>query len=194
MVKINLLPYRQTKQIKAIKRFFLFVGVSIGLALAISIAIYSYYKIKINIQENRISMLNKGLGELDKQLDTIKTIQNDINDANSRKNIVETLQANRTRTVKLLNILATPESGISYKSIIQKNNSIEIIGLAQNNSNIAVWLKSLENSILIKSPALIESKDSNGLKEFKITANIVDFSADIAEKDTKKTDKNKNKK
>lgn len=184
MIKINLLPYRQNKEQNITKRFFVFFGAAFGLAIASILAIHFFYQVKITIQEQRNTKLTTEMQILDKQIEDIKDIQKDISAANDRRNIVENLQANRTRSTKLLNELAIPGEGISYKSIIQKDNTITITGYALSNANIASWFKHIETTDILKNPDLKESKSlESNLKEFIITATLKDYSEELASKE-----------
>ena len=73
--------------------------------------------------------------------------------------MVTALQADRTETVHLFNELArqVPE-GIYFKSIKQTGSTIVVTGYAQSNARINTLMNNFNDSPLLESSVLIETK------------------------------------
>lgn len=176
---INLLPYRE-EQKKAIKnRYLVFLGVSFTIGIAIMTIIHSFYSMKMTTQETRNEVLTKDIATLDKQIDEIKKLKNEIAAAVARKQVVESLQANRSRAVMLLNQVAQPPANIFYRNVRQSGDNLSLNGLAPSNSSVSALLKQIDSSDIIFGPKLVESKaiavDGVPMIEFTVNAKIVDL-------------------
>jgi type IV pilus assembly protein PilN len=177
--QINLLPYRE-EQKKAIKnRYFVFLGLSFATGIAIMATIHSFYNVQITTQEIRNDILTKDIDSLSKQIDEIKKLKNEITAAVARKQVVESLQANRSRAVMLLNQVAQPPANIFYRNVRQTGDSITLNGLAPSNSSVSALLKQIDSSDIIFAPKLVESKavaiDGVPMIEFTVNAKIIDL-------------------
>jgi type IV pilus assembly protein PilN len=91
----------------------------------------------------------------------------------SRKQIIESLQANRTETVHLFNELARQvPSGVYLKSVKQAGQKITLNGLAQSNAKVSTLMRNLDDSPVLEKPDLVEIKavtvDKRRLSDFTL--------------------------
>ena len=191
--RINLLPYRLERKKDIRNRFIMFLGASNIIGLALIILVHSFYGLQITTQEARNELLKTETDKLDKQIEKIKLLKEQIAAAVSRKQVVESLQANRSRAVMILNQIAQPPASIYYKTVTQRGDTISITGVAPSNTSVSALIKQFENSDILYDPKLVETKtstvDGNVSVDFGINAKIVDL-AKIAEDKRKKQAKN----
>jgi type IV pilus assembly protein PilN len=102
MIPINLLPHRAQRRKGQQRQFFVLAGMTVGLGAAIVIAVHGLFATRIENQLQRNKYLQTEIAALDKQIDEIKKLKEQTQALLARKRVVETLQINRTETVRLL--------------------------------------------------------------------------------------------
>src|SRR5207253_1481579 len=120
---------------------------------------HSYYAERISMQEGRNAFLKSEIGKLDKEIAEINKLRDEIQALLARKQVIETLQADRAQTVHLLDELVKqmPE-GVFLKSVKQTGNRIQLLGYAQSNARVSTLMRNIEASKWLGSPELIEVK------------------------------------
>ena len=104
-VRINLLPHREQKRI-ARQRQFVSLAFMLGiLALGVVGLVHFFLSTQIEAQESRNKLLKSEIAKLDEQIKEIDKLRDQIAQVLSRKQVVETLQANRNEAVHLLDRL-----------------------------------------------------------------------------------------
>lgn len=191
--KINLLPHRDERAKAIKKRYSIFLGVSFALGVGAVALVHSFFGLQISQQQSRNDMLTTDIASLDKQIDKIKQLRQEIAAAVSRKQVVESLQANRSRAVMLLNQIVQPPANIFYQSIVQKGDAITLSGIAPSNTSVSSLIKQIETSDILLDPKLVETKtisiDGAQLTQFIMNAKIIDLAKIAA--DREKNNKNK---
>ncbi|MEO8566692.1 MAG: PilN domain-containing protein, partial [Betaproteobacteria bacterium] len=92
----------------------------------------------------------------------------------ARKQIVETLQSNRTEAVHLLDQLVRQlPDGLYLKSVKQVGSKVTLTGYAQSNARVSTLMRSIESSPWLTAPELIEIKsvplDRQKVNEFTLS-------------------------
>lgn len=187
--KINLLPYRMEKK-KAINiRFFQILAFTLVLAAGIGAIIHGFFYNQISLQENRNTLLENENQRLDGEINEIKHLKEQIKATLDRKQVVENLQANRSRAVLLFNEIVQPPEGVFYKSLRQTGEKVSLVGIASSNVAVSELMRKLEQSPTLNEPQLIETKAiSDGTKrliEFSVNAKLVDLAKAMEEKNKK---------
>lgn len=177
MIPINLLPHRAARRKAQKQQFFVLAGMTIGLAAAIVIAVHVFFAERIDNQIERNKYLESEIALLDKQIDEIRKLKEQTQALLARKRVVESLQTNRTETVRLLDQLVRQlPDGIYLKSIKQTGQRVNVIGYATSNARVSTLMRNLEASPWIESPTLVEIKavsvDNAALNEFNLNVNI----------------------
>ena len=159
MIRINLLPHREEKRKARRQQFYVMLGLVSVLAAVIWFLGFSIINREINTQNEKNEFLKREIASLDKEIAEIKKIQEQTNALLARKRVIEAVQANRTATVHLFNELAkqVPE-GIYLRTLIQTGNRLAITGVAQSNARITTLMNNLDESPLLESSALVETK------------------------------------
>jgi len=177
MIRINLLPHREAKRKARRQQFYVLLGLVSVLAALIWFLGFSIINSQIAVQNEKNEFLKREIASLDKEIDEIKKIQEQTSALLARKRVIEALQANRTETVHLFNELAkqVPE-GIYLRTLVQTGPRISISGYAQSNARITTLMNNLDESPLLGSSTLVETKSevvaSRRLNAFSITTMI----------------------
>src|SRR5206468_9147039 len=89
--------------------------------IVIVVAMHGFYATKIEIQADRNKFLKSEVAKLDKEIAEINKLKDEIQALLARKQVIETLQADRAQTVHLLDQLVrqVPE-GVYLRSIVQR--------------------------------------------------------------------------
>jgi type IV pilus assembly protein PilN len=175
--RINLLPHRAERRARAKKHFALVSGLAAALGLVIVLAVHITYADLISNQEGRNQFLKSEIGKLDKEIAEIDKLKDEIAALLARKQIIETLQADRAQTVHLLDELVKqmPE-GVFLKSISQKGMRVQLLGYAQSNARVSTLMRNIEASRWLGDPELIEVKaaalDKRRVAEFTLFVSL----------------------
>jgi type IV pilus assembly protein PilN len=181
MIRVNLLAHREERR-KAQRRQLgiLALGVAI-LGLAIAGVVHGIIAGYVEAQNERNAFLKRENAKLDKEIEEIKKLRDEIQALLSRKQIIETLQTDRSRTVEVLETLVrqTPD-GIYLKTIKQEGLKVSMTGYAQSNARVSTFMRNLQNSSIVAntptSPQLVEIKASDvnkrRLSEFNMNFTI----------------------
>lgn len=185
MIRINLLPHREIKRKQQQKEFYIMLGAVAGLGVAIWFAVHTYLNGRIEEQNGRNTYLESAIADLDKQIDEIKNLKEQIATLLQRKKVVESLQANRAQTVYLLDQLVRQlPDGIYLKGVVQKGNKVTINGYAQSNARVSTFMRNLESSPYLEKPNLIEiravTERNARVSEFTLTVSLTRSKEDTA--------------
>ena len=185
MIRINLLPWREARRKAHNLQFFILMGMVAGLAGSIVLLVHGYYATRISTQMERNRFLKEENKKLDKEIEEIKKLKEEIQALLSRKQVIETLQADRAQTVYLLEQLVrqTPD-GVYLKSIKQNGNKVNLTGYAQSNARVSTLMRNLEASPYLENPDLVEIKvasvNNKRLSEFIMNVTIKRQQAEAA--------------
>jgi type IV pilus assembly protein PilN len=176
-VRINLLPHREERRKRGRQHFAVLGGLTAALGLVIVGAGFLYISQLIDHQNGRNTYLKAQIAKLDKEIAEIKKLKDEIAALLARKQIIETLQADRAQTVHLMDQLVRqmPE-GVYLKSVKQRGLGIHLNGYAQSNARVSTLMRNIESSPWLTDPTLIEIKASNvgkkRLAEFNMTLKL----------------------
>lgn len=178
MIRINLLPHRELKRKRQQKEFFVLLASVVGIGAGIWFVVHSYEDNRLHEQEDRNKYLQDEIAKLDKQIEEIKDLKDQTAALIARKNVVESLQANRNQTVLLLDQLVRQlPDGLYLTGVKQKGNSINIVGMAQSNARVSTFMRNLEASPYMEKPSLVEihaatDKSSGRLNQFTLNVSL----------------------
>jgi type IV pilus assembly protein PilN len=158
-VRINLLPHREQKR-QARQRQFVSLALSlVVLGLAIVALVHGVLSAQIENQKDRNNLLKKEIVKLDEQIKEIDRLRDQIQAVLARKQVVETLQANRSEAVHLLDQLVRQlPDGIYLKSVKQTGPKVTVSGFAQSNARVSTLMRNIEASPWLAQPELVEIK------------------------------------
>lgn len=183
MVRINLLPHRELKRKRQRDAFLALSVITLIVGGAVVFAVYGVIGGRIEQQQGRNTYLTGEITKLDKQIEEISKLREQTQAMLARKKVVETLQANRSEAVHLLDQLVRqlPE-GVYLKSVKQGGSIVSISGFAQSNARVSSLLRNLEASPWLEQPSLVEIKSASAgntrLNEFSINVRLTRAAAD----------------
>ena len=179
MIPINLLPHRAERRKAQQRQFFVLAAMTVGLGAAIVVAVHGLFATRIENQLDRNKYLQTEIATLDKQIDEIKKLKEQTQALLARKRVVETLQTNRTETVRLLDQLVRQlPDGVHLKAVKQAGQRVNVVGYATSNARVSTLMRNLEASPWLEAPSLVEvkatklGKDNIILNEFILNVNI----------------------
>ncbi len=175
MIRINLLPVRQTRKKAAVQRDLVFFAA--GLVLLAAVCVWAF--LSVNQQITAQEAVNRGLRSdienLKKVVGKVEVFEKMKAEREKRLEVINNLRANKTGPVHVLDEIATriPEK-LWLVSLQTEGNKIKMEGNAVNNETVATFMSSLEDSDYFGDVFLekIEQSEAKGnrLKSFQITA------------------------
>jgi type IV pilus assembly protein PilN len=177
-VRVNLLPHREERRKRGRQHFAVLAGLTALLGLVVVGAGYLYVARLITTQDERNAFLKSEIAKLDKEIAEIKKLKDEIAALLARKQIIETLQADRAQTVHLLDQLVRqmPE-GVYLKSVRQRGLGVNLVGYAQSNARVSTLMRNIESSPWLANPKLVEIKATTVNKK-----RLSEFNLDLAVK------------
>ncbi len=172
MIRINLLPHREQKRQARQRQFIsLMIGLAV-LGLCVVGLVQMVLAARVEDQNGRNRLLKSEIARLDEQIRDIDKLREQTRALLARKQVVETLQANRTEAVHLLDQMARqlPE-GIYLKSLKQKDQRITVVGYAQSNARVSTLMRNIDASPWLQQPELIEIKAVNSPTQKDVRVN-----------------------
>ncbi|HVJ22373.1 MAG TPA: PilN domain-containing protein [Burkholderiales bacterium] len=157
--RINLLPHREERRKRSRQHFATVAGGTAIVGIALAFLMYQYYERQISTQNDRNTFLATEIKKLDKDIAEINELRNQIKALLARKQIIETLQADRAQTVHLLEqmVRQMPE-GVYLQSMRQTSQKVHIVGYAQSNARVSTLMRNIEASPWLAQPLLVEVK------------------------------------
>ena len=159
MIRINLLPHREIRRKAQQQQFFIALGIMAVLGAVIWFGVHSFLVEQFENQVDRNKYLTEEIAKLDKQIAEINQLKEQTARLLARKQVVETLQANRAETVALLEQLVRQlPDGTSLKSVKQTGQRVAISGVAQSQARVSTLIRNIESSQQLGNPGLVEIK------------------------------------
>jgi type IV pilus assembly protein PilN len=158
-IRINLLPHREQKR-QARQRQFYTLMISLAvLGLAVIALVHGILAAQIENQESRNRALTTEIAKLDEQIKEIDRLRDQIQAVLARKQVVETLQGNRSEAVHLLDQLVRQlPDGIYLRNVRQSGAKVTVTGYAQSNARVSTLMRNIEASPWLSNPELAEIK------------------------------------
>ena len=119
--------------------------------------------------------------------DEIKKLKEQTDALLARKQVIESLQANRAEIAYLFNELARQvPAGIYLRSVKQTGQKVALVGYAQSSARVSTLMRNLDESPLLEKPQLVEIKSATvgrrRLNDFSMNVSITRQTADGAKK------------
>lgn len=171
-IRINLLPHREQKRQARQRQF---ISLTIGLAvlgLCVVGLVQMVLAARVEDQNGRNALLKTEIARLDEQIRDIDKLREQTRALLARKQVVETLQANRTEAVHLLDQMARqlPE-GIYLRSLKQQGQKVTVVGYAQSNARVSTLMRNIDASPWLQQPELVEIKAVNSPTQKDVRVN-----------------------
>ncbi len=175
MLQINLLPIRQLKKrARAVRQLILmFLLFLLVLGLLAGVGVLQAQKIK-GLQEN-IAALTKEKDSYTPTLNKITKLKKDKEELARKTDIINTLKANSSLTVRVLDEVANrvDNKRMWLESLQQQDASMRLSGVALDNQTVAQFMDSLKESAFVKEVTLTRSSQKvvsgRNLRSFELT-------------------------
>jgi len=187
MMRINLLPHREIRRRLQQQQFFIALGIFVAVGAAIVGFVHYTLDQEFEEQKSRNAYLTEEIAKVDKQIEEINKVKEQTAALLARKNVVETLQANRSEVVHLLDQLVRQlPDGVYLKGIKQTGPKVAITGYTQSQARVSTLMRNLESSPNLENPGLVEIKGmqvgNQRLNEFTMNINITRQQVEDAKK------------
>lgn len=165
MAQLNLLPWREIRR-KEINRQVR--NIAIGIAILMAGLVYwgyLYMNGLIEEQDQRNTYLEQEIKKVEQELKEVNRVKKLKSDLLSRMEVIQKLQSDRTRMVKLFDGLARNLPKGMYLTLFEiKGNKITLQGSADSNGTISKFMRLIEASEYFTTPNLnvINIKDNKG--------------------------------
>jgi type IV pilus assembly protein PilN len=178
MMRVNLLPHREIRRKAQQKQF---VGALAVTAILGSLIAYGVYFLLDREYDNHVSgnkYLTEEIAKVDKEIEEINRLKEQTSALLARKQVVETLQSNRSETVNLLDQLVRQmPDGMYLTSVRQQGSKVSITGVTQSQARVSTLMRNLESSQKLANPALVViqalPKGTTRANEFTMNVDIV---------------------
>lgn len=174
MIRINLLPHRELARAARRRQFNLLFGIAVAAGVIAVVLGHSVIAARQSAQDARNAFLQQEIVKLDGQIGEIKKIREQTQALLARKQVVETLQSNRTEVVHLFDqMIRLLPDGLYLKAFKQAGDIITISGYTQSSARVSTLMRNLNDSPWFESANLVEIKSAtvNNLRanEFVLT-------------------------
>ena len=176
MARINLLPWRAERRKQRQKEFAAMVGASAVVAVVLAFALVSYYNAQISGQEERNTFLRAQITQVDAQIAEIQALDEKKSKLLARKEVIEQLQANRSKMVHLFDSLVrTIPDGVVLTTVKQEGDKLTLTGRSQSNARVSTYMRMLENAGWMTKPELsiIEARDGEPGMPYTFTLSVM---------------------
>ncbi len=175
MIRINLLPhresFRQQQIIEHIIVFLLVVAISVAITVGVDMSIT---KELTSLQEERLSLeqrnkvLSKKIGEL-RNLDSLRA------DVESKLQIVDELQAGRFRSLETLNEIASVmPKNVWLQSLADEDGVLMLDGFGESSQSVANFMRALDKSEVFDDVQLLVDKSAQ-VEDVKVRSFSLSF-------------------
>lgn len=157
--RINLLPHREQKKRRRQQQLAILAGLVAAAAAVVSFSIHTVIAGKIDNQEQRNKFLQGEIVKLDKEIEEIKQLKEQVRSLLDRKKVVESLQSDRAQVVLLFeDLIRRLPDGMYLTSVKQSGKTVALDGVTQSNARVSTLMRMLNDSPYLEAPVLKEIK------------------------------------
>lgn len=172
--RLNLLPWREMRRREQDRQL---LTIAIGAwVLMIVIVFYAHWHVTglIEAQNRRNEFLKQEIAKVEKQIKEVADIKKRREALIARMNVIQQLQADRTRVVRIFDELVrrVPE-GVQLTSLKQTGgHNIALTGVAQSNARVSALMRNFSASDWFDDPKLdvikVHRRGSDRVSEFSM--------------------------
>jgi type IV pilus assembly protein PilN len=196
MANLNLLPWRELRRKELDRQV---RNIAIGIAIIMAGLVYWAYLFMgslIEEQDQRNRFLQQEIKKVEQELKEVNEVKKKKSQLIARMEVIQKLQSDRTRMVKLFDGLARNLPKGMYLSLFEiKGNKITLEGAADSNGTISKFMRLIEGSDYFTTPNLnvINIKNDKGLRvsNFTLKFNFIKAKKKPAEEDGTSTGESK---
>lgn len=177
--RLNLLPWREMRRREQDRQL---LTVAIGAwALMIVIVFYAHVHVSalIDAQNKRNDYLKQEIAKVEKEIKEVADLKKRRQDLIARMNVIQQLQGDRTRVVRIFDELVrrVPE-GVQLSTLKQTGaDALALTGVAQSNARVSALMRNFAASDWFADPELqvinVRPRGSDRVSEFSLTVKNV---------------------
>lgn len=161
-LRLNLLPHREQRRARLRRQFWFLLAAAAAAGGAVAILVHGVLHTRFEAQVSRNNFLKGEIARVDKQIEAVKRLREDIEALLARKKIIESLQADRGQSVVLLDELVRQiPDGIVLRSFREEGRRLTLVGLAQSNARVSTLMRNLDATSVFENAVLVELKSVN---------------------------------
>ncbi|HEY8553625.1 MAG TPA: PilN domain-containing protein [Burkholderiales bacterium] len=177
--RLNLLPWREMRR-REQDRQLLTIGIG-AWVLMVLIVFYAYIHVsaQVEAQNKRNEFLKQEIAKVEQQIKEVADLKKRRQDLIARMNVIQQLQADRTRVVRILDDLArrVPE-GVQLATLKQTGGkTMALTGVAQSNARVSALMRNLAASDWFADPQLgvinVRRRQGERVSEFSLNVKLV---------------------
>jgi type IV pilus assembly protein PilN len=169
--RLNLLPWREIRR-KEQDRQLLSIGIGAWMLMVV-VVFYAHVHVTtlIKTQNERNKFLKDEITKVEKEIAEIAELKKKRQDLLARMNVIQQLQADRMRVVRLFDELVrrVPE-GVQLTALKRNGPAISLTGVAQSNARVSALMRNFAASDWFANPELevinVKQKGSERVSEF----------------------------
>lgn len=173
MALINLRPWREERNAARQKQFITNNAAAAIFAALVVFGIGYYFDMQSEWQQKRNQYLKTEIAKLDQlraEIDELKSLRERLLE---RLQAIHELQGNRPIIVRNFDeLVRVLPDGVNYTSLTRQGESVNVMGMAQDNLEVSSLMRNLEQSLWFGEPNLSQVDSKDGRKLFKLTVNL----------------------
>lgn len=171
--RLNLLPWREMRR-REQDRQLLTIGIGAWLLMGV-VVFYAHVHVSalIETQNKRNEFLTQEIAKVEQEIKEIAELKKRRQDLLARMNVIQQLQADRTRVVRVFDELVQrlPE-GVHFSTLKESGGNITLTGVAQSNARVSALMRNLDTSAWFTGPELdvinVKQRGTDRVSEFAI--------------------------
>ncbi len=173
--RLNLLPWREMRRREQDRQL---LTIAIGAwVLMVIVVFYAHIHVSglIDAQNRRNEFLKQEIAKVEKQIKEVADLKRRREDLIARMNVIQQLQADRTRVVRIFDELVrrVPE-GVQLSSLKQTGGSnMALTGVAQSNARVSALMRNFSASDWFDDPKLnvinVKQRGGDRISDFSMT-------------------------
>lgn len=182
MIKINLLPIRQTRKAEALRRETVLAGFVGALVFGGCLFVYAAQGISLSTVNSENAKLEQDITRLGEEARAVDEMAAKKDALERKLTVINDLRAKKTGPAHMLDelALAAPEK-LQLTDVKEHGGAMDITGIAVTNEVVSEFLRALEASdyfdqVYLVNIETVDTKDANNtvpLKKFSLTARRV---------------------
>ena len=188
---LNLLPWRAKRRKQREREFYSLLGFAAVLGALLVLAGIFFYNGRIEHQQARNDFIRGEITKLEEQIKEIERLEERRRQLIARKDVIERLQADRTRMVHLFDeLVRTIPEGVRLTSIKQAGPLLTLEGLAQSHARVSTYMRRLDESDWLTKPdlSIIDAKGEDQGSRFAFTLRVTMTAPGASEKSDDESD------
>lgn len=171
--RLNLLPWREMRRREQDQKL---LRIAIGAwVLMFAVVIYAHFHVSelIDTQNKRNEYLQQEIAKVEKEIKEIAELKKRRQDLLARMNVIQQLQADRTRIVHIFDELVrrVPE-GVQLTTLKQSGGGMALGGVAQSNARVSALMRNFAASDWFADPELevinVRQRGGDRVSEFAL--------------------------